>query len=600
MIVMPGAFVNCPASVDLLVLGGGITGAGIARDAVLRGMSVALFEKGDYASGTSSKSSKLVHGGLRYLEQGEIALVFESVSERRVQTSVAPHLVRPLPFLVPIFDGAKPGLELMNIGLWIYDALALFRAPRMHKTFRGAKKALALEPQLQPDGLRGVLEYYDCATDDARLVIENIVDAKQLGAYCGNYQEVVSIERDSRNKIVAATVRDRFTDETHRIACQALIFAAGAWTDEMIARLGVPTVGLGRKNLLRRTKGVHIVVPRERLPLARAITLMSPVDGRVMFAIPWRERTVLGTTDTDFTGTADEVCADAQDVAYLIASGNGYFPAAALTTDDVISTWAGLRPLIAGPEDADESEVSREHEIIARDDGMVIIAGGKLTTYRLMAKQAVNAALKMLSNRERTTDAVRNAAPAAAPAGNDHDVGDNHGDDDGDDAQDGDNPTQLSLAIPESSTKKRPLPGAAGLVSANLEGIAAIGRELMDRLHLDADTATHLCGVYGTRARLLGDAIAADASRGVRIEADLPYVWAEIDFAVEHDLARTVEDVLSRRVPLLLVSRDQGLTSAPAVAARLANRLGWSNATIAQNLAEYRAEVDLARRWRTA
>lgn len=575
---MPGTFANCPDSVDLLVLGGGITGAGIARDAALRGLSVALFEKGDYASGTSSKSSKLVHGGLRYLEQGEIALVFESVSERRVQTGVAPHLVRPLPFLVPIFDGAKPGLELMNIGLWIYDALALFRAPRMHKTFRGAQKALALEPQLRQDGLRGVLEYYDCATDDARLVIENIVDARAIGAYCGNYQEVVQIERDSSNKIVAATVRDRFSHASKRVACKALIFAAGAWTDEMIARLNIPVAGLGRKKLLRRTKGVHIVVPRERLPLARAITLMSPVDGRVMFAIPWRERTVLGTTDTDFTGTADEVGADAADVKYLIDSGNGYFPSAALTSADVIATWAGLRPLIAGPEDADESEVSREHEIIARDDGMVIIAGGKLTTYRLMAKQAVNAAMKMLATRELS------AATVDAPSTDE----DDHAH------------TDVAVTGQETSTKKRPLPGAAGLSSANLEGIAAIGRELMDRLNLDADTATHLCGVYGSRARLIGDAIAADPSRGLRLEADLPYVWAEIDFAIEQDLARTVEDVLGRRVPLLLVSRDQGLTVAPKVAAHMAARLGWNDDVIAQNLAEYQAEVALSRRWQTA
>jgi glycerol-3-phosphate dehydrogenase len=573
---MPGAFANCPTSVDLLVLGGGITGAGIARDAALRGMSVALFEKGDYASGTSSKSSKLVHGGLRYLEQGEIALVFESVSERRVQTTVAPHLVRPLPFLVPIFDGAKPGLELMNIGLWIYDALALFRAPRMHKTFRGAAKALALEPQLRRDGLRGVLEYYDCATDDARLVIENIVDAKQLGAYCGSYQEVVRIERNAAGHIVAVTARDRFSNETHRVACQSLIFSAGAWTDEMIAKLDVPTTGFGRKKLLRRTKGVHIVVPRERLPLARAITLMSPVDGRVMFAIPWRERTVLGTTDTDFTGTADEVCADADDVKYLIASGNGYFPNTGLTTADVIATWAGLRPLIAGPEDAQESEVSREHEIIARDDGMVIIAGGKLTTYRLMAKQAVNAAVKLMKSRALTVDAKSTSA------------------DDDDDESSAD---KAPLAI--TATKKRPLPGAAGLTTSNLEGIAEVGRELMDRLNLDADTATHLCGVYGSRARILGDVIAADPSRGLRIESDLPYVWAEIDFAVEHDLARTVEDVLSRRVPLLLVSRDQGLTVSVAVAQRMAQRLGWSDDVVAANLAEYRAEVALSRRWQT-
>lgn len=576
---MPGAFANCPDSVDLLVLGGGITGAGIARDAALRGLSVALFEKGDYASGTSSKSSKLVHGGLRYLEQGEIALVFESVSERRVQTGVAPHLVRPLPFLVPIFDGVKPGLELMNIGLWIYDALALFRAPRMHKTFRGAKKALALEPQLRQDGLRGVLEYYDCATDDARLVIENIVDARTIGAYCGNYQEVVAIERDGSGKIVAATVRDRFSQATKRVACKALILAAGAWTDEMIARLQIPVAGLGRKKLLRRTKGVHIVVPRERLPLARAITLMSPVDGRVMFAIPWRERTVLGTTDTDFTGTADEVGADASDVQYLIDSGNGYFPSAALTHADVIATWAGLRPLIAGPDAADESDVSREHEIIARDDGMVIIAGGKLTTYRLMAKQAVNAAMKMLATRELSAATIS----ASAVAEDDHDHTD-----------------AAPVVGQETSTKKRPLPGAVGLTTPNLEGIAAIGRELMDRLNLDADTATHLCGVYGARARLIGDAIAADPSRGLRLEADLPYVWAEIDFAIEQDLARTVEDVLGRRVPLLLVSRDQGLSIAPKVADHMAARLGWSNDAIAQNLAEYRAEVALSRRWQTS
>jgi glycerol-3-phosphate dehydrogenase len=162
---------------DLIIIGGGITGVGIARDASLRGLKVALFEKGDYASGTSSKSSKLVHGGLRYLEHGEIGLVFESVSERRVQTRVAPHLVRPLPFLIPIYQGAKPGFELMNVGLWIYDSLALFRAPRMHKSFRGRRKGLEIEPQLKPDGLRGVLEYYDCATDDARLTLENALDA---------------------------------------------------------------------------------------------------------------------------------------------------------------------------------------------------------------------------------------------------------------------------------------------------------------------------------------------------------------------------------------------------------------------------------------
>src|SRR5580698_10516118 len=194
---------------DLVVIGGGITGVGIARDAALRGLKVAVFEKADYASGTSSKSSKLIHGGLRYLEHGEIGLVFESVSERRVQTRVAPHLVRPLPFLIPIYKGVRPGLEVMNVGLWIYDSLALFRAPRLHRTFRGAKAALELEPQLRVDGLRGALEYYDCATDDARLVLENVLDARSLGADCHSYTEVTRLVRGGDRRITGVAVRDR-------------------------------------------------------------------------------------------------------------------------------------------------------------------------------------------------------------------------------------------------------------------------------------------------------------------------------------------------------------------------------------------------------
>jgi glycerol-3-phosphate dehydrogenase len=537
---------------DLVVIGGGITGTGIARDAALRGLKVALFEKGDYASGTSSKSSKLVHGGLRYLEHGEIGLVFESVSERRVQTRVAPHLVRPLPFLIPIYQGAKPGLEMMNFGLWIYDSLALFRAPRLHKTFRGTRAALEIEPALRAEGLRGALEYYDCNTDDARLVLENALDARALGAECHTYAEVTRFERRDDGRITGVVVRDRLTGETRRASSRVVVLAAGAWTDEMIARFELPI----ERPLLRRTKGVHIVVPRERLPLARAITLISPVDHRVMFAIPWRERTVLGTTDTDFTGTADEVAADADDVKYLCESGNGVFPAAHLVPSDVISTWAGLRPLIAAPPNVEESDVSREHEVFTRADGLVIIAGGKLTTYRRMARQAVNETLKLLD--------------------------------------------QLGepVTVTRTGTKGRPLPGADGLTEPGLEGVAAVGRRLMADFHLDVDTATHLCGVYGTRAPLLAARIAAQPALADRLDHELPYVWAEIEFAATHDLARTVEDVLSRRVPLLLVSRDQGLGVCERVADMLAPVLAWSAVQRAQMIEAYRAEVALSRRWR--
>ncbi|MBV8762222.1 MAG: glycerol-3-phosphate dehydrogenase/oxidase [Deltaproteobacteria bacterium] len=537
---------------DLVVIGGGITGAGIARDAALRGLKVALFEKNDYGSGTSSKSSKLIHGGLRYLEHGVIGLVFESVSERRVQTRVAPHLVRPLPFLIPIYKGVRPGLEIMNVGLWIYDSLALFRAPRLHKTFRGTKAALQLEPQLRPEGLRGALEYYDCATDDARLVLENALDAQALGAEMHTYTEVLRFERRGDGRITGVVVKDRLTNKTWSVACRAVVLAAGAWTDEMIRRFEIPM----ERPLLRRTKGVHIVLPRERLPLARAITLISPVDGRVMFAIPWRERTVLGTTDTDFDGTADEVAADAADVKYLCESGNGYFPGANLTSDDVIATWAGLRPLIAAPPNVDESEISREHEVFTRPDGLVIIAGGKLTTYRRMARETVSKTLELMI-----------------------DLGEN-------------------LPAKRDTTKDRPLPGALGVEPPSLEGVAAIGRRLIDEHALDVDTATHLCGVYGARALDIGKLIAGDRTLGERMDKELPYVWAEVEFAARRDLARTVLDVLQRRVPLLLVSRDQGLDVCERVAGKLAAIHAWDAATTAQMLEEYRAEVALSRRWR--
>ncbi len=551
----PAALLSDDRPYDLVIIGGGITGAGVARDAVLRGLKVALFEKGDFASGTSSKSSKLIHGGLRYLEHGEIGLVFESVSERRVQTRVAPHLVRPQAFLVPIYKDQKPGLELMNLGLWIYDSLALFRAPRMHKTFRGARAA-ELEPEMRKDGLKGIIEYYDCATDDARLVLENILDARASGAVCRNYTAVTSLDRAPDGRIRGVTVKDVFTGETERLACRAVVLAAGAWTDETIRRLEVPV----ERELLRRTKGVHLVFPRERLPVTRAITLISHIDGRVMFVIPWRGRTVVGTTDTDFEGTADEVYADAADAEYLCKATNAYFPSANLTPADVIATWAGLRPLIRGDENEDESEVSREHEVFARDDGMVIVAGGKLTTYRRMAKEVVRTAIKWLKAH-----------------------------DDGFDAS----------GLDRAGTKERPLPGAQGLDDPSLQGVAAIGQALMER-GVSADDATHLCGVYGARAPQLVTMIEADAKLGARMNDDCPYLWAEVDFAVQQDLARTIDDVLSRRVPLLLVGRDQGLDVCERVAARMQVLLGWTDDERARQVESYREQVADSRRFRTA
>jgi glycerol-3-phosphate dehydrogenase len=539
---------------DLVVVGGGITGAGVARDAALRGLRVALFEKGDYGSGTSSKSSKLIHGGLRYLEHGEIGLVFESVSERAVQSRVAPHLVQPLPFLVPVYEGARHGLETLNLGLWIYDTLALFRAPRLHKTFRG-KKAYDVEPSLRRDGLRGVIQYYDCCTDDARLVLENVLDAQVAGALCRSYSEVVALHRDPAGRVTGVRARDVFTGEETEVSAGMVIMAAGAWTDEAAGKLAV-----GTSRILRRTKGVHAVFPDAGLGLTHAITMTSPVDGRVMFAVPWRGRIYLGTTDTDFDGTADEVYADAADVEYLCASARHYFPDADFRPERVIATWAGLRPLIHDDDAKDESSVSREHELFVRDDGILIIAGGKLTTYRLMAKQVVARALAWLGKHDH-----------AAMEGR-------------------------SLRKPP--TKTRALPGAEGLVDASWEGIQALGAELAAGHGLAPEIAAHLATIYGVRARLLAERIAASPTLGERMQPDLPYVWAEVEFAIEHDLARTVDDVLSRRVPLLLTGHDQGLDVVERVADLAAARLGWDPDRRARELDAYRAVVAGTRRFR--
>ncbi len=539
---------------DLVILGGGINGAGMARDAALRGLRVAMFDKDDFGSGTSSKSSKLIHGGLRYLEHGEFGLVFESVNERAVQRKVAPHLVRPLPFLVPVYEDAKPGLGLMNIGLWIYDTLALFRAPKMHRTFRG-EKAANLEPHLISKGLKGAIEYYDCVTDDARLVLENVVSAVEAGADCRSHTAITAIERAADGKVEAVRIRDVLTGEEDTVPTRCLVVAAGAWTDEVNEQVGV---GFDRK-LLRRTKGVHIVFPRDKLPLRRAVTLISQKDGRVMFAIPWKNRTVIGTTDTDFEGTADDCHADAADVAYLCAGANEYFPECNFEPKDVIATWSGLRPLIS---DGSESTgaVSREHQIYVRVDGTITIAGGKLTTYRRMAKECVRKAIKWLKKNRDDFD-----------------------------------PRKLK----KPRTKDRSLPGGIGLPRQSMTGVQQFAHKLTDDFGLDTDVAHHLAITYGGRAIVLAEAIASDPALGARMQddPDMHYVWAEVGFAVTKDLARTVTDVLARRVPLLLVGRNQGLDVLDEVAARVQTALGLSDEAIAAQVAEYREVVAHSRQF---
>lgn len=539
---------------DIVIIGGGITGAGIARDASLRGLRVALFEKDDFGSGTSSKSSKLVHGGLRYLEQAEIALVFESVSERGVQMAMAPHLVRPLPFLVPVFEEARVGLELMNVGLWIYDTLALFRSPKLHKTMRGPEKVLEEEPRIQPDGLKGAIEYYDCYTDDSRLVLENILSAETAGARCESYTEVMEILRD-RGKVSAIRVRDRITGAEELIETASVIMATGPWSDKVS-----PMINAGINTpLLSPTKGVHVVFPHEMLPLKRAMTIMSPIDERVMFAIPWRGRTVIGTTDTYFDGDPDEVHASAEDVDYLCKSANFLFPSANFSPSDAIATWAGLRPLIH--EEADNaSDVSREHQIYANDDGVILIAGGKLTTYRLMAKDTVKATIRWL-----------------------HDWKNDH---------------FADRKLKRPRTKKRPLPGGIGFSDASAQGVRDLAKQLSQESGLTIALTEHWAFTYGMRAKKLVELALETPALQEPLQDDLPHTWAEIEFAIVEERVETVDDILSRRVPLLLIGREQGLDVVEATADKMAATRGWDSERRAMEVARYQHTVAQSRLFR--
>ena len=536
---------------DIVVCGGGITGAGIARDAALRGLRVALLEKRDFGSGTSSKSSKLIHGGLRYLQQGRLRLVFEGTSERAVQMALAPHLVRPIPFLVPVYRGQGTGLGTMDVGLWLYDALALFRVPKVHRTYR-VKRARELEPALATENLRGIVEYYDCLTDDARLVLENILDAKALGADVRSYTRVTELVRDGNGRTAGVRAVDELTGAVDEIRATTVVLAAGPWTDSLLPALSLG----GERPLLRPTKGVHIVVDRARLPVSRAVTMFTR-DRRAIFCLPWVERTVIGTTDTDERGDPSEVAATLADVEYLCEHANQFFPASRLTPDDVIATWAGLRPVIAAP-DGRESDVSREHQVFVRPEGVVIIAGGKLTTYRRMAKEAVDAAVRLLAGSN------------------------GHG------------------TIPRSTTRTRPLPGALGLSAPTQTAVEEVARDVERRSQVPARIATHLAQTYGTRAGAVVDRGRSDPSLLDRIDPELPYVWAEVCHAVEHEIVRTIEDVLVRRIPLCLRSRDQGLGAVPRVAAVLGATLGWSPAESERQTGAYRRYVEGTRRYRHA
>jgi len=526
---------------DVLVVGGGITGCGIARDAALRGLRAALVEKHDFGSGTSSRSSRLVHGGIRYLEHGRLRLVFESSAERRRLLRLAPHLVRPLAFVWPVYEGARISTWRLGAGLALYDALALFRNVGRHRRLRAAE-VTEHEPELRRDGLRGGALYFDAATDDARLTLANALGAAAAGAVVLNYAEVRSfLRRRGTVGVGGATVTDRLGGRDVDVRAHVVVNATGPWSDA-VRRLeeatpGTPPARSAVAPVVRASVGAHVLVPRARVGNRGALTLLSPFDGRVMFVLPDGAHCVIGTTETPTTTSPDEVRATEGDVSYLLDSANGFFPNARLTRADVVSAWAGIRPLTASDASDDLGRASREHAITRGPGGVITIAGGKLTTYRVMAAEVVDEVERSFGRRPR-----------------------------------------------RSPTVNSPLCGG-DLRSVDSELAAA-------RVTTgDDDVARRLVHAYGSAWKTVWGSAIAMPGGTARIVPGLPYIMGEMVYAVEHELARTLGDLLIRRTRLAFETADHGLAVAPAVAEAIAPLLGWDAGIRVAELDRLREEI---------
>jgi glycerol-3-phosphate dehydrogenase len=520
---------------DVLIIGGGVTGSGSARDAALRGLRVALVEREDFASGTSSRSSRLIHGGLRYLEHGHLGLVFESSIERRRLLSLAPHLVRPLAFVWPVYAGARVPRWKLNAGLMLYDALSLFRNVKGYQRL-SSKQMLEAEPGLRAEGLKGGARYYDAATDDARLTLANALGASEAGAVVLNHASVRDLVRED-GKAKGAVVVDHLTGQEVTVRARAIVNATGPWSDE-IRRLDSPSASAGAP-AVRGSKGVHIAVPRERLGNHDALTLLSPVDGRVMFILPSEGFTIIGTTETSTRAHPAEVRASESDVAYLLSSANAFFPAAHLTREDVVSAWAGIRPLIASGYHghADAGSASREHAIDVSPAGVLAITGGKLTTYRVMARDVVNAVERHLG------------VPHRKPV-----------------------------------TESLPLPG--GDIPSLEQELATARAEVGD-----AATAVHLVRAYGGRWRDVWALTRQDEALARPLAEGLPYLRAEAAWGVTHELVLTLSDLLTRRLKVAFETRDLGRAAARVAASVMAPLLGWDAAETERQVAAYDADA---------
>jgi len=502
--------------------------AGVALDAATRGLRVAVIERRDFAAGTSSRSSKLIHGGLRYLEQRDFSLVREALHERRLLLSeLAPHLVTPVPFLLPLRRHWER--EYLGAGVLLYDVLAgLHNAVPRHRHL-GRRAALGLAPGLREDAVVGAITYSDAQVDDARMVIGLLRTAMGHGALAVSGAAVAAVHPRAGG-ITALEVHDSRSGRSLTVRAGAVVNAAGIWAADLERLAGAPEP-LG----MRLSKGVHLLVPRSRIRADAALILRTARS--VLLVVPWRDHWLIGTTDTEWDLERDHPAATAADVEYLLGEVNRVL-ADSLTPADVTGVFAGLRPLIDGSAD-DSARLSREHVVRRAVPGLVTVAGGKYTTYRVMAREAVDAAAE-----------------------------------------------ELDVPVADSRTEDVPLVGAAGLPTARARAgshPAAEGRP---------DVVEHLLGRYGALALDLLDAVGEDPALGVPLPGADPYLPVEVRYAVTHEGAMELDDILTRRTRISIEVEDRGRAAAPAVAAAVAPLLGWDAGEAQRQVARYHARLD--------
>jgi glycerol-3-phosphate dehydrogenase len=515
------------SQVDLAIIGGGINGAGLAAQASHAGLSVALFEKGDFASGASSKSTKLLHGGIRYLEQYRFPLVFEGLHERHRLMNLAPHLSRAIPFLLPSYKTDQRPAWMLKIGLWLYDLLAGAQNIGRHHWFSPGE-ALKKAPALKKDGLKGCGLYYDAQVNDARLVLENVLAAEEKGAHCFNYCRVTQI--DGGSPLARVFYRDELSNESGVITASCLVNASGPWANQTAKMLSENAL-----KLVRPTRGTHIVLP-EILP-DYAVLIATPKDNRVIFVIPWRGYSLVGTTDLDDPGNPDLTHPTEEEIQYLLSEAGRVFPGYEWNRNKVIAAFAGLRPL-AWADDNHASSVSREDKIL-RDGNRLTIVGGKLTTYHAMASKALAQVLQILQKK---------------PGGKWHD------------------------RLPGAPDK----PWGLFLKEETSKWVSKYG--------IKESEASHLVHLYGQKA---GDVLnLLEKNPGFRepLHPERPELLAQVAYAIQNEKAIHLEDVMLRRLEIGYSRQRWGPASEKA-SRLMAELLGWDESVRQKELELYKQRL---------